>query len=84
MSGFTLNSMKILCGTIKAYMSVVNIQYKRTIGITVGAKGDSPSVVLEKTQENYEKKPGRQAPLTVHMIVWMCELTQKDPLGFKA
>ena len=84
LSGFTLKDIKILCGTIKSYMSIMNVYYKRTLGVTVfDANSNSPISVLLQTQEN-EWEPARKAPLMEHKIVCMCELSQKDPLGFKA
>ncbi len=55
LSGHTINHMKILCETIKEYMSVVNAHYKRTVGVTVfNAQGDSPAAVLLRSQESFE------------------------------
>ncbi len=35
LSSHTIKHMKILCGTIKGYMSVVNAHYKRMVGVTL-------------------------------------------------
>ena len=85
LSGHTINHMKIMCGTIKVYMYVINAHYKRMVGVTVfNARGDVPAAVLLCSQESFEKGPDQQAPLTEHMIEQMQELTKGDPLGFKA
>ncbi len=61
--------MKILYGTIKGYISVVNANYKRMTGVTVfDAQGDFPAAVLLCSQESFEKGPDRWAPLTEHTI----------------
>lgn len=90
LSGFTLQitskaEAKILVGTIRGYLHVVNKHYHESgFNKPWDPKDDSDASVLLREQEKFEKEPARRSPLNPKVIAKMCILAKEDPLGFRA
>jgi hypothetical protein len=82
----TVEDSKVLVGTIKGYLRVVNQHYlDNQCRVPWDPKDDSKASILLREQSKFESEPAKRSALHPHVLQKMCDLAKiSDPLSFRA